>query len=79
MASQSAPGARVTVTKSLTPNRDATPPPSNTALAKGWLAAASALGKLIVAGSFTSSVYFMALGFGVGEGDAEAIGPMLAK
>lgn len=73
MASQSAPGWRVTVMKSLTPNNEATPPPANTAAAKGLPAAASPLAKLMVAGNLTSRVYFMALGFGVADGLADAI------
>src|SRR3954467_10550574 len=73
MTSQSAPGVRVTVTKVLTPNRDCTPSTAKTASAKGLPAAASALARLRVAGSFTSRSYFIALGFGVGDGVAVAI------
>src|SRR5436309_3533751 len=73
MTSQSAPGERVTVTKVLTPNRDCTPSTAKTASAKGLPAAASALARLRVAGSFTSRSYFIALGFGVGDGVAVAI------
>jgi hypothetical protein len=70
---QSASGSRVTVTKSFTPNKEATPPALKTASANLSPLAASALVKFIVDGSGTSNVNFIAFGFGVGEGEAVAI------
>ena len=62
----------MTVTKSFTPNTEATPPAANTAAANGE-SAASPLATLKLPGKVTSSVYFMASGFGVGEGVAVAM------
>src|SRR2546421_5099825 len=73
IGSQSAPARRVTVTKSFTPNTCTTPSMVNTASAKALPAAASALPKFMVAGSLVSRVNFMALGLGVGEGEALAM------
>ena len=73
IGAQSAPGRRVTVTKSLTPNTEATPSTAKTAAAKGMSAAASLLAALNIASSLVSSVNFIASGFGVGDGVAEAI------
>jgi len=70
---QSAPPWRVTVTKSFTPNSEATPGVSNTAAAKGLPAAAWAFGKLMVEAKRVSSTNFIALGFGVGEAEAVAM------
>ncbi len=72
IGSQSAPGRLVTVTKSFTPNTEATPSVANTAAANGIVAAASALVALNIASSFVSSVNFIASGFGVEDGVAEA-------
>ena len=59
--------------KSFTPNNDATPPAAKTASANLFPTAAGALVTFIVVGRVTSSVNLMALGFGVGDGDAVAI------
>ena len=72
IGSQSAPGCRVTVTKSFTPNTDATPPAANTSRANGIDAALSASVALNISGSVTSSVNFVASGFGVDDGVAVA-------
>ena len=61
------------MTKSFTPKMEATPSQVNTAAAKGLSAAASALLKFIVFGSVTSSVYLVAFGLGVSEGDTVAM------
>jgi len=72
IGSQSAPGWRVTVTKSLTPNTDATPPAANTSRANAMAIACSALVALNIAGNLVSKVNFVASGFGVDEGVAVA-------
>src|SRR5205807_5137833 len=72
MGSQSASGSLVTVTKSLSPKIDTTPPAANTSRANGSSPAASALLTFTVAGRVVSRVNFRALGLGVGEGLAEA-------
>ncbi len=72
IGSHSAPGWRVTVTKSLTPNTDATPPAANTSAAKGIGAASTAFIALNIASSRVSSVNFIASGFGVEDGVAVA-------
>ena len=72
MGSQSAPGWRVTVTKSLTPNRLATPGAANTAAANGLVASAAEV-TLTISASLPSRVNFMASGFGVGDGVAVAM------
>lgn len=77
MSSHDAPGARVTVTKSLTPKIDTTPGAPNTAAAKGWTAASSALPNVNVSGSVTSSWKRRALGLGDGCGFAVAMGRTL--
>src|SRR4029453_10166111 len=66
---QSAPGSRVTVTKSFTPKRLTTPGAANTACANGVVASSREV-MFIISASFTSSVNFMASGLGVGEGVA---------
>lgn len=72
IGAQSASGCRVTVTKSLTPNTDATPPAANTWRANGMAIACSALAALNIAVNLVSKVNFVASGFGVGEGVAVA-------
>ena len=54
IASQSASGWRVTVTKSLTPNKLATPPAAKTSVAKALPPASSALEMLNISGNVTS-------------------------
>src|SRR5215471_18893301 len=72
MGSQSAPGTRVTVTKSLTPNRLATPGTPSTSRSNGVVASSSG-DRLIMPGSRTSSVNLRASGFGVWAGVAVAM------
>jgi len=61
------------VTKSFTPNTDATPSTVNSSATNGLPAAAPALVTLNDSGSIVSSVNFIAFGFGVGEGTAMAM------
>jgi hypothetical protein len=68
IGAQSAPGCRVTVTKSLTPKTDATSPELNNAAANGMAAASAAFVVLNIAWSRVSNVNFIASGFGVEEG-----------
>src|SRR3954462_13065897 len=75
IGSQSAPGCRLTVTKSLTPKMLATPGAEKTASAKGFPPASAALLKLIVSGRVMSSPKRRAFGFGLGEGVAVAMTP----
>jgi hypothetical protein len=70
---QSAPGWRVTVTKSFTPKTDATPPAAKTARAKALSSASSGPVTFMVSGSVVSRVNLTASGLGVGEGEAVAI------
>src|SRR5438067_13566820 len=72
IGSQSAPGTRVTVTKSFTPKRLATPGTVSTSRAHGVVASAPD-DRLIIPGRRTSSVNFKASGFGVWAGVAVAI------
>src|SRR4029077_19396383 len=72
IGAQSASEARVTVTKSLTPNRLTTPGAENTAFANGCSASA-ALVTLNISPSVTSRLNFIASGFGVGVGVAFAM------
>jgi hypothetical protein len=72
IGSHSAPGTRVTVTKSFTPNRLATPGTARTSRSNG-VAASAADDTFTMAGSFTSRVNFMASGFGVVDTSAVAI------
>ena len=73
IGSQSAPGWRVTVTKSFTPKMDATPGASNTAWAKALPPASAALLNDSVSGSVVSSWKRKAFGLGEGEGTALAM------
>ena len=73
MGSHSAPGDRVTVTKSLTPKMAATPGAANTSSAKASPSASAALLKLSVDDSVVSSWKRRALGFGDGAGEAVAM------
>lgn len=72
IGSQSAPGWRVTVTKSLTPNTDPTPPTAKTSAANGIAAAAPSFVALNIASNLVSNVNFIASGLGVEEGVAVA-------
>src|SRR5215213_9478112 len=72
MGSQSAPGTRVTVTKSLTPNRLATPGTASTWRSKS-VPASVGDDRLIIAGRFTSRLNFMASGLGVEDTAAVAM------
>src|SRR5207302_11396339 len=79
IGSQSAPGCRLTVTKSLTPKMLATPGARKTASAKALPAASPGLPKFSVAERVTSRPKRRALGFGLGDGLAVAIRIELAR
>ena len=78
IASQSASGSRVMVTKSLTPNTDATPSNASTAWANSESVPSPRVVSMRVA-SVTSSVNFIALGFGVVDGRTVATHARLCR
>ena len=72
IGSQSAPGWRVTVTKSLTPKMVATPPAAKTAGGERFVGGLVGVGDVELSSSWVSSVNFIASGLGVEDGVAVA-------